>query len=112
MLGPIAAYLVRRSLGIENVFRMSAFFVFLMFFVTVIFYREPTRSGEQATPSVGAALKNMFVVLGNVRLMVFLLIFSGFWVYWQQFVALLLEFAATSIPMRRSTCCYRSTPRR
>ena len=89
MLGPIAAYLVRRSLGIENVFRMSAFFVFLMFFATVLFYREPTRSGEQATPSVGAALKNMFVVLGNVRLMVFLLIFSGFWVvYWQQFVAL------------------------
>ena len=38
---------------------------------------------------MGAALKNMFVVLGNVRLMVFLLIFSGFWVvYWQQFVAL------------------------
>ena len=40
-------------------------------------------------PSVGAALRNMFVVLGNVRLMVFLLIFSGFWVvFWQQFVAL------------------------
>jgi len=31
----------------------------------------------------------MFVVLGNVRFVVFLLIFSGFWiVFWQQFVAL------------------------
>jgi POT family proton-dependent oligopeptide transporter len=89
MLGPIVAYLVRRSLGIENVFRFSALFVFLMFFVTLLFYREPTRSGEQATPSLAVALRNMFVVLGNVRLMAFLLIFSGFWVvYWQQFVAL------------------------
>jgi proton-dependent oligopeptide transporter, POT family len=89
MLGPIVAYLVRRSIGIENVFRVSALFVFLMFVFTVLFYKEPTRSGEQAVPSVAMALRNMFVVLGNVRLMVFLLIFSGFWVvYWQQYVAL------------------------
>jgi POT family proton-dependent oligopeptide transporter len=89
MLGPFVAYMVRRSLGIENVFRASALFVFLMFFVTVLFYKEPTRSGEQATPSLAVALRNMFVVLGNVRLMAFLLIFSGFWVvYWQQFVAM------------------------
>jgi dipeptide/tripeptide permease len=89
MLGPIVAYLVRRSIGIENVFRVSALFVFLMFLFTLLFYKEPTRSGEQAVPSVAMALRNMFVVLGNVRLMVFLLIFSGFWVvYWQQYVAL------------------------
>jgi dipeptide/tripeptide permease len=89
MLGPMVAYLVRRSIGIEYVFQTSALSVFLMFFVTLLFYREPTRSGEQATPSLAVALRNMFVVLGNVRLMAFLLIFSGFWVvYWQQFVAL------------------------
>ena len=89
MLGPIMAYLLRRSIGIENVFRVSALFVFLMFFFTLLFYREPTRSGEDAVRSVPQALRNMFVVLGNVRLMAFLLIFSGFWVvYWQQYVAL------------------------
>ncbi len=89
MLGPIVAYLVRRSLGIENVFRVSAFFVFLMFLFTLLFYKEPTRSGEAAVPSVATALRNMLVVLGNVRLMIFLLLFSGFWVvYWQQYVAL------------------------
>jgi dipeptide/tripeptide permease len=37
MLGPGVAFLVRRSLGIENVFRVSALFVFLMFFATLIF---------------------------------------------------------------------------
>jgi POT family proton-dependent oligopeptide transporter len=89
MFGPIVAYLVRRSLGIENVFRVSALFVLLMFFATLLFYKEPTRSGDQAVTSVAAALRNMFVVLSNLRFVLFLLIFSGFWViFWQEFIAL------------------------
>jgi POT family proton-dependent oligopeptide transporter len=89
MLGPIVAYTVRSRLGIDNVFRVSALFVFLMFIATLVFYKEPTRSGEQSVPSVAAALRNMLVVLGNGRFMIFLLIFSGFWiVFWQEFVAL------------------------
>jgi POT family proton-dependent oligopeptide transporter len=88
-LGPIVAYLVRRSLGIENVFRVSALFVLLMFFATLLFYKEPTRSGDAAVASVAAAIRNMFVVLANLRFVVFLLIFSGFWViFWQEFIAL------------------------
>lgn len=90
-LGPIMAWLVRKKLGlgIENVFRVSAFFVFLMFIVTLVFYKEPVRSGEKQVPSVLAALKNMLVVVGNGRFISFLLIYSGFWVvYWQQYIAL------------------------
>jgi len=68
MLGPGVAFLVRRSLGIENVFRVSALFVFLMFFATLAFYKEPSRSGEQAVPSVVAAIRNMLVVLGKYKL--------------------------------------------
>ena len=89
MLGPFIAFLVRRSLGIENVFRVSAFFVFLMFFATLTFYKEPRRSGEQSVPTIAAALRNMLVVLSNLPFVVFLLIFSGFWiVFWQEFIAL------------------------
>jgi len=89
MLGPFIAFLVRRSLGIENVFRVSALFVFLMFFATLSFYKEPRRSGEQSIPTVAAALRNMVVVLSNLPFVVFLLIFSGFWiVFWQEFIAL------------------------
>src|SRR6266568_5646948 len=89
MLGPIVAFLVRRSLGIENVFRVSAFFVFLMFFATLIFYKEPGRSGERTVPTIIAALRNMLVVLSNLPFVVFLLIFSGFWIiFWQEFIAL------------------------
>jgi proton-dependent oligopeptide transporter, POT family len=88
-LGPIVAFLVRRSLGIENVFRVSALFVFLMFFATLAFYKEPRRSGEQSVPTIAVALRNMLVVLANLRFMAFLLIFSGFWIiFWQEFIAL------------------------
>jgi POT family proton-dependent oligopeptide transporter len=89
MLGPFIAFLVRRSLGIENVFRVSAFFVFLMFFATLAFYKEPRRSGGQSVPTIAAALRNMLVVLSNLPFVIFLLIFSGFWiVFWQEFIAL------------------------
>jgi POT family proton-dependent oligopeptide transporter len=74
MLGPITAFLVRRSLGIENVFRVSALCVFAMFFATLAFYKEPSRSREQAVPSVFAAIRNMLVALGKYK---FFLTISG-----------------------------------
>jgi dipeptide/tripeptide permease len=90
-LGPIIAFLVRKQLGlgIENVFRVAACSVFLMFWTTLFFYREPVRSGEQKVTSVWTALKNMFVVLGNLRFVSFLIIFSGFFViFWQQYISM------------------------
>jgi POT family proton-dependent oligopeptide transporter len=90
MLGPIVAWLVRKPLGwgVENVFRVSALSVFLMFLVTLVFFREPRKPGEQRVTSVGAAIRNMFVVLGNFRFVLFLLIFSSFFVvFWQEFIS-------------------------
>jgi dipeptide/tripeptide permease len=86
-LGPIVAFLVRRSIGIENVFRVSALSVFLMCIVTVLFFREPAAAGtsRREVASVGTALRNMLVVLRNFRFVLFLLIFSGFWVMFYQF---------------------------
>ena len=48
-LGPVVAWLVRKQLGwgIESVFRVSALSVFLMFLVTLVFFREPARSGSR-----------------------------------------------------------------
>jgi len=87
-LGPVMAWLVRTRLGMENVFRVSALSMFLMFCVTLVFFREPAQSGEQKVTSVAAALKNMFVVLGNLRFVLFLLIFSSFFVvFWQEFIS-------------------------
>ncbi len=87
-LGPAMAWLVRTRLGMENVFRVSALSVFLMFLVTLISFREPRRAGEQQVASVAAAIRNMFVVLGNLRFVLFLLIFSSFFVvFWQEFIS-------------------------
>ena len=80
---------MRRAIGIENVFRVCALSVFLMFLATLLFYREPVSAGEKPVASVAAAFRNMFVVLSNLKFMLFLLIFSGFWViFWQEFIAL------------------------
>ncbi len=88
-LGPIVAFAVRRTIGIENVFRVSAISVFLMFFGILFFFKEPDRLMEKQVASFAQAFKNMFVVLGNLRFIIFLLIFSGFWVmFWQEFIAL------------------------
>jgi proton-dependent oligopeptide transporter, POT family len=89
-LGPIIAWLVRKQLGlgIENVFRVAAASVFLMFWTTLFFYREPNRLAEEKVASVSAAIGNMFVVLGNRKFVTFLLISSGFYiVFWQEFIA-------------------------
>jgi dipeptide/tripeptide permease len=87
-LGPVMAWLVRTRLGMENVFRISALSVFLMFAVTLLSFREPRQSGERQVASVAAAIKNMFVVLGNLRFVLFLVIFSSFFVvFWQEFIS-------------------------
>lgn len=88
-LGPIVAFTVRRSIGIENVFRVSAVCVLVMAFATLIFFREPKSSGEAKVATVAQAFRNFFTVLTNVRFMIFLVIFSGFWImFWQEFIAL------------------------
>ncbi|MCL6482434.1 MAG: MFS transporter, partial [Firmicutes bacterium] len=39
--GPVMAFAVRRSIGLENVFRVSAACMLLMAVATLLFYREP-----------------------------------------------------------------------
>jgi proton-dependent oligopeptide transporter, POT family len=87
--GPYVASWVHRHMSVENVFRVAAGSVFLMFFAVLIFFREPRRSGEVQAASLAESLKNFGMVLGNPRFMLFLLIFSGYWiVYWQEFIIL------------------------
>jgi POT family proton-dependent oligopeptide transporter len=87
--GPYVASWVHQHLSVEKVFRVAAFSVFLMFFAVLLFFREPRRSDEVQTASLGEAAKNFWAVLSNPRFMLFLLIFSGYWiVYWQEFIIL------------------------
>jgi len=87
--GPYAASWAHRHLGVENVFRVSALSVLLMFFAVLIFFKEPRRSGETQTVSIGETARNFVTVLTNPKFMLFLIIFSGYWiVFWQQYIIL------------------------
>ena len=87
--GPLVASWVHQRMRVENVFRVAALSVFLMIFAVLLFFREPRRAGETQTASLGVAFRNFLTVISNPRFMLFLLIFSGYWiVYWQEFIIL------------------------
>lgn len=88
-LGPFMASAVA-DLGLptEYVFRVAAASVFIMLVAVLIFFKEPARTGEEAA-SIGAVVRNFGAVVTNGRFMLFLLIFSGYWiVFWQEFILL------------------------
>jgi proton-dependent oligopeptide transporter, POT family len=88
-LGPFLAGWIHSRMRVENVFRLAALSVFLMLIGVVIFFKEPRRADEQATTSIGQVVGNLFTVLSNGRFVLFLLIFSGYWiVFWQQYLIL------------------------
>ncbi|MGB2676831.1 MAG: MFS transporter [Candidatus Acidiferrum sp.] len=88
-LGPFVASWVHKNLSVENVFRVASLSVFVMFFAVLLFYREPQKSGDARTESLGVTVRNFGQVVKNPKFMIFLLIFSGYWiVYWQEFITL------------------------
>src|SRR5256714_1051716 len=87
--GPYVASWAHRHLGVENVFRVAALSVLAMFFAVLIFFREPKKVSDGPVPSIAETLRNFFTVLSNPRFMLFLLIFTGYWiVFWQQYITL------------------------
>jgi len=87
--GPLVASYVHRHVSVENVFRVAALSVFLMFVAVLLFFREPRRHDEVETTSLAQAGRNFWTVISNPRFMLFLLIFTGYWiVYWQEFITL------------------------
>jgi POT family proton-dependent oligopeptide transporter len=87
--GPFVASWVHQHMRVENVFRVAALSVFAMFFAVLLFFKEPRRSAGEQTASLKDATRNFLTVLSNPRFMLFLLIFSGYWVvYWQEFIIL------------------------
>ena len=88
-LGPLVASYVHKHMRVESVFRVSALSVFLMFIGVLLFFTEPKKHDEAETASLAQAGKNFLTVLSNPRFMLFLTIFTGYWiVYWQIFITL------------------------
>lgn len=87
--GPFLAGWVHARMRAENVFLLAALSVFLMFFMVLLLFKEPRRATGESVPTVAQVARNLFTVLANGRFVVFLLIFSGYWiVFWQQYLIL------------------------
>ena len=66
--GPFVASWAHRHLGVENVFRVAALSVLLMFFFVAVFFREPRKASDAPPPSILQVVGNFCVVVGNYRL--------------------------------------------
>ena len=89
-VGPLLAPVVRESLGIAWVLVVSSITSVGLLGAAALFYREPDRPAD-APParSMARVLADMVLVFGNLRFMLFLVIFSGFWaMFWHVFYAL------------------------
>ncbi len=87
--GPYLAGWAHDRFGVENVFRLSALSVFAMFFLVLFFFREPRKAGDAPPPSISDVIRNFTMVLWPPKFLLFLLIFTGYWiVFWQQYIIL------------------------
>lgn len=88
LFGRGIAYLVRKQSNLSLIFAVSVACSVAAFFVVLIFYRDPeTELGIVASKPrkpIGRILKDMFLVLRNVRFTLFLLASSGFFFIYSQ----------------------------
>jgi dipeptide/tripeptide permease len=86
-LGPLLAFFVRDSFGIQFVYIVSAISCALMFVTTRIFFKEPPAKLDEKKQDFKTVFTNLLKVLANFRFIVFLLIFGFYWVlFWQFFI--------------------------
>jgi predicted MFS family arabinose efflux permease len=69
---------------------LSSLTSLVLLVATALFYREPQKPADAPPPkSLGQVIADMMLVFGNLRFMLFLVIFSGFWaMFWHIFYAL------------------------
>jgi dipeptide/tripeptide permease len=85
-IGPMLAYFIRKGLGIEWVLITSSITCALLFIGTIIFFREPDADVYAEKRTFSKVFSDMMTVFANKKFMLFLLIFSAFWVmFWQIF---------------------------
>ncbi|MEJ7645595.1 MAG: MFS transporter [Chryseolinea sp.] len=95
-IGPLVALQVREGLGIEYVLFMSSFTTALLFFGTLVFFKEPEVIEETEKRTFRKVFQDMLLVFSNLKFIAFLIIFSGFWLmFWQ--IYYLLPFYATDV---------------
>ncbi|HNX18946.1 MAG TPA: MFS transporter [Acidobacteriota bacterium] len=87
--GRVVAFFVRSAKGanLSWIFAVALCAAVVAFFVVLFLYRDPDRGPDAAAAprrSMGRALLDMFLVLGNGRFALFLIVSSGFWFIYNQ----------------------------
>jgi POT family proton-dependent oligopeptide transporter len=87
MLGPTIAYFVRDSFGNEFVYLVSSVSCFAMLAVNLLLYKDVANPLMEVKEPLSKKMKNLIVVLANGKFMIFLLIYSLYWIiFWQEFI--------------------------
>jgi dipeptide/tripeptide permease len=87
MIGPTIAYFVRDSFGNEFVYMVSALSCLGMLVVNMLLYKDIRVESTELPESLGKKIANLFIVLGNFKFMIFLLIYSLYWIiFWQEYI--------------------------
>jgi POT family proton-dependent oligopeptide transporter len=89
MIGPTIAYLVRDRIGYEYVYMVSAISCLAMLVVNLTLYKNIKSEIAEPVESMAKKIENLFVVLANYKFMIFLLIYSLYWIiFWQEFIVI------------------------
>ncbi|MBZ0201189.1 MAG: MFS transporter, partial [Ignavibacteriaceae bacterium] len=87
LIGPTAAYFVRDSFGNKSVYLVSSASCLAMLIVNILLYKDVKDPAVEVVESIGKKIKNLFVVLSNFKFMIFLMIYSLYWIiFWQEFI--------------------------
>jgi proton-dependent oligopeptide transporter, POT family len=88
-IGPLLAYFVRDSFGIEFVYLVSAISCALMFFTTLFIFKEPEAKAVEKRDDIVTVAKNLVTVVKNIKFMFFLMLFALYWiVFWEFFIVI------------------------
>ncbi len=87
MIGPVIAYFVRDHVGHAYVYLVSSASCLAMLIVNLCLYKEVRIASAGPRESLASRLKNLGIVLANFKFMLFLLIYSLYWIiFWQEFI--------------------------
>lgn len=88
LCGRGVSYVVRKQYDLSYIFAVSAAFAVVAFFVVWLLYKDPDRLNPDAPRKprkpVGQILKEMVLVLRNLRFALFLVVSSGFFFIYNQ----------------------------
>jgi len=87
-LGPLIGLHLRKKYGIEFVILFASGATLLLALLTLLFFKEPPDDGTEKK-SFRKVFGDMVLVFGNFKFLLFLILFSGFWVMFYQIFFLL-----------------------